>query len=158
MNMTRAIKDLSMKEYFNNTVRNKRMHDTDQPGSEDVRGENIRVNRYGNYFNVSNVIAMAGPVDPLDFDSPFYNRERVFEHLEHNAEVIHVSNDAVETQAQPATPLYVIESHKSIMGFSNEVPIYPQQEKEFYNIYELRLRSATVGAPYRVSSYLTRLI
>jgi hypothetical protein len=156
--MTKAIKDLSMKEYFNNTVRNKRLsyaHDTDQPGSEDVRREDIEVHRYGNYYNVSNVIKTAWPVDPQDFDFPVYNRERIFEHLEHNAEVIHVANDSAE---QGAVPLFVIESHKSMMGFSNEVPIYPQQEKEFYNIYELRLRSTLAGTPYRVSSYLTRLI
>lgn len=146
--------EISMQEFFNNTVRDKLLHHTDQPGREDVRREDIKVHRYGEYYNVSNTIATAGATDPLDFDSPVYNRERLFEHLEHNAEIIYVANDALTG----GNPLFVIESHKSMLGFSNEVPIYPQQEKEFYNIYELRLRSPTVGLPYRVSTYPTKSI
>lgn len=137
-----------MKDYFNNTIRNKRF--TDQPGSEDVDRGILAKRKYDNYYNVQNAIQTAWPVDPLDFDSPVYNRERIFEHLEHNADLIYVLN------TQPfvgGAQLFVIESHKSMIGFSNEVPIDPQQQKEFHNIYELRLRSTLQGHVYRVSTY-----
>ena len=147
-------KQLSMQDFFNDTKRESLLHRSDQPGSEDVRREDIEVHRYGNYYNVNNAIVTAGPTDPLDFDSVVYNRERIFEHLEHNAEIIHVASDA----PLGGNILFVIESHKSMIGFSNEVPIYPQQQKTYYNIYELRLRSPTMGSPYRVSSYPTKLI
>lgn len=141
--------DMSMKEFFNNTRRYQILHETDQPGREDERREEIKKYRYGNYYNVQNAIINAGPVNPQDFDSPVYNRERIFEHLEHNAEVIYVSNP----QPIGGQQLFVIESHKSVIGFSPEVPIDPQQQKEFYNIYELRMRSPLQGHIYRVSSY-----
>lgn len=137
--------DLRMDDFFNSTVRRR----TDEVGNEDVKREPIKVHRYGNYYNVQNTILTAGPVDPLDFDSPVYNRERIFEHLEHNAEIIY----AVNTQPLGGAQLFVIESHKSMIGFSNEVAIDPQQQKSFSNIYELRLRSPLQGLIYRVSSY-----
>ncbi len=139
--------ELTMKDFFNNTKRNK--YYTDQPGSEDVDRGKLERSRYDNYYNVQNAIQVAGPIDPLDFDSPVYNRERIFEHLEHNADYINVLN----TQPLGGVQLFVIESHKSVMGFSSEVPIDPQQQKEFQNIYELRLRSPLQGHIYRVSSY-----
>lgn len=139
--------ELSMKEYFNNTIRNK--HYSDQPGSEDVDRGKLEKRRYDNYYNVQNAIQVAGPIDPLDFDNPVYNRERIFEHMERNADILY----ALNTQPLGGAQLFVIESHKSMIGFSNEVPIDPQQQKEFHNIYELRLRSPLQGLVYRVSSY-----
>lgn len=141
--------ELRMDDFFNKTKRDKLLRYTDQPGREDVRREDIKVRRYGEYYNVSNTIATAGATDPLDFDSPTYNRERVFEHLEHNAEIIY----AVNTQPLGGVQLFVIESHKSMIGFSNEVAIDPQQQKAYYNVYELRLRSPLQGLVYRISSY-----
>lgn len=143
------MQEMTMKEFFNDTKRDKLLHYTDQPGREAVRREDIKVHRYGNYYNIQNSIVTAGPIDPIVFDSIVYNRERIYEHLEHNAEVVYVIN----TQPLGGVQLFVIESHKSVIGFSHEVPIDPQQQKEFHNIYELRLRSPLQGLIYRVSTY-----
>ena len=141
--------ELTMKDFFNSAKREKLLHYTDQPGSEDVDRGKIEKRKYDNYYNIQNAIITAAPTDPLDFDSPVYNRERIFENLEHNAEIINVVN----TQPLGGIQLFVIESHKDMMGFSAEVPIDPQQQKAFYNIYELRLRSPLLGHVYRVSTY-----
>jgi len=148
--MTKATKDLSMKEYFNKTVRDKLLHCTDQPGSEDVDRGKLSRHKFDNYYNVHNAIKTTGPIDPLDFDSPVYNVERVWENLEHNAERLYVLND------QPivgGVPLFAIVSHKSVMDFTTETPIPPQQYLAFNNVYEIRLRSTLAGAQYRVTEY-----
>jgi hypothetical protein len=152
--MGKAIKDLSMKEYFNSTVRNKRLHDTDQPGSEDVdRGELSR-HKFDNYYSISNVIAMAGPVDPQDFDSPVYNVEKVWANLEHNAQKLYILND----EPIGGVPLFVIVSHKSVMDFTTEMNIPPQEYLSYSNVYEIRLRSAKLGAKYRITEYMPGIL
>ncbi len=104
---------------------------------------------YGNYYDIDNTITTASLTDPNDPDNSSYNVEQIFVSLERNAEVIYVSND----NPIGGAILYVISSHSGRQGFSRERPIYPQQSKEFYNIYEIRLRSPSVGSPYRVTEY-----
>lgn len=146
--------DLSMAEFFNTTKRNKLLHYTDQPGAEDVSKGEVRLEKYDNNYNVQNAIKVAGPVDPQDFDSPVYNRERIFENLERMADVINVVNP----QPLGGQQLFVIQSHKSVMEFSHETPVDPQQIQQFYKIYEIRLRSQTSGQIYRVTTYPVRSI
>ncbi len=149
--------ELSMEDFFNKSKREKYRHCTDQPGSEDVPHGKIKYEKYDNYYNVQNVIATSGPVDPQDFDSPVYNRERIHDNLERNADVIYVVNPLQKVGGVSiGVPLFVIQSHKSVMGFSPEVPIDPNQQKEFYNIYEIRLRSELVNHIYRVSTFPVR--
>lgn len=102
--------------------------------------------KYRNYYDINNTITVALAVNPNDEDHSDYNRERVFESLERNAEILYVANDGIDT-------LFVIASHQGGQNFARERPIYPGDVKEFYNIYELRLRSSTVGLPYRVTEY-----
>lgn len=143
------MKELTMKEFFNDTAREKSLHCTDQPGSEDVDRGRLHRQKYDNYYNVHNNIAVAGPIDPQDFDSPVYNVERVWANLEHNSEKLYVLND----QPLQGSNLFVIISHKSVMDFTTETIIPPQQYIAFNNVYEVRLRSPVAGAGYRVSEY-----
>lgn len=143
------VKDLSMKEYFNNTVRDKLLHCTDQPGSEDVDRGRLSRHKFDNYYNVHNNIVTGAALDPQDFDSPVYNVERVWANLEHNAERLYVLND----QPIGGSNLFAIVSHKSVMNFTTETVIPPQQYIAFNNVYEVRLRSPVAGAGYRVSEY-----
>jgi len=101
---------------------------------------------YGNYYDLNNTITTAQAADPHDEDHPNYNREAVFESLERNAEKITVCNDGSDT-------LFVIVSHEGGQNFVRERPIYVGENKTFWNVYELRLRSPTAGTAYRVTEY-----
>ena len=118
--------------------------------SDKARPEgDVEIKRYRNYYDVSNTITTAQATDPNDQDNANYNQEQVFVSLERNAEKVWVINDVAE---QGAT-LFVIVSHEGGQNFARERPIYPQQFKVYYNVYELRLRSATQGLAYRVTEY-----
>lgn len=106
----------------------------------------VAIKRYRNYYDISGTITTAQATDPNDQDNVNYNQEQVFVSLERNAEHITVSNDGVDT-------LFVIASHEGGQNFSRERPIYPGENKVYFNIYELRLRSPTAGLAYRVTEY-----
>lgn len=105
--------------------------------------------KYGNYYDINNTISVAQATNPNDPDVVTYNREEVYVSLQRNAEYIIVSND----NPIGGAILYVIPSHTGKQGFSRERPIYPQEAKTFYNIYEIRLRSPIIGSPYRITEY-----
>ena len=107
----------------------------------------VDTKRYRNYYDVADTITTAQTTDPHDEDNANYDQERVFEALERNAEKITVSNDGSDT-------LFVIASHEGGQNFSRERPIYPGENKTFFNIYELRLRSPTQGLAYRATEYI----
>lgn len=147
--MTKMTKELSMKEYFNKTVREKSLHYTDQPGSEDVDRGKLSRHKFDNYYSITNTIAAAGAVDPQDFDSPVYNIEKVWANLEHNAQNLYILND----EPINGNNLFAIVSHKSVMDFTTEMTIPPQEYLAYSNVYEIRLRSPKQGARYRVTEY-----
>lgn len=101
---------------------------------------------YGDYYDVSTTITTAGASDPNDSNSAVYNRERIFEVVERNAEKLLLKNDGGDT-------LFIVVSHNGGVSFSKEVPVYPGEIKVYYNVYELKLRSPTVGTSYRVMEY-----
>lgn len=106
---------------------------------------------FNKYYDEANTITIAGPTDPNDADSNVYNQERVYEGTgQRRAKQIMVIND------QPVTgnTLFVRASHSGPNTFSPERPIYPQETKIYFNIYELRLRSALQGHAYRVTEYI----
>lgn len=102
--------------------------------------------KYRNYYDITNTIKIAGPENPNDFDSPVYNKERIFEDLERYSDIVNVSNDGTDT-------LFAIISHGGRTNFSQEAPIFPGEVKTYYNAYELRFRSPTKGLQYRVTEY-----
>lgn len=118
----------------------------EEKGQEALPRGKIEKKRYRNYYDVSGSITTAGASNPNDFESNVYNRERVFEILERYADAIQVSNDGTDT-------LFVIVSHGGTTGFTGEAPVYPGENKIYYNVYELRLRSPTSGNRYRVTEY-----
>lgn len=119
----------------------------DDKGRDTTRRGRAHIYRYLNYYDVTNTIKKAGPVDPQDFDSPVYNVERVYDILERYSDIINIANDGTE-------PLFVTISHEGKTNFSKESVIQPGEVKQYYNCYELRLRSSQVGLPYRVTEYL----
>lgn len=119
---------------------------TDSKSSESIPDGTISTKKYRNYYDVSNTISTAGASNPNDFDSPVYNRERIFVDEERYAEKLLVSNDGTDT-------LFVVVSHSSELSMSQEVPLYPGEVKIYYNVYEVRLRSPTEGNAYRVMEY-----
>lgn len=120
--------------------------------AKDVKGYksfpegDLLLKKYQNYYDNNDIIRTAQIINPNDEDHPNYNRERVFESLERNAEILYVSNDGIYN-------IYVITSHKGGQSFTRERILYPGEVKEFYNIYELRIRGLAAETPYRVSEY-----
>ena len=100
-----------------------------------------------NRYDISDTITTAMAEDPDSPDSLDYNRERIFEVLERNANKLQVLNDGDDS-------LYVRISHSGGMNFSHEATIRAGETKIYDNVYELRLRSPTVDLPYRVTEYL----
>lgn len=119
-------------------------------GREAISTGDINIHEYTNYYDVSDTITTVGANDPNDFDSNVYNRERIYQILGRNAKRLTVTNDV----ALGGATLFVIISHEGTIGFSGETPIYPQERKVYFNVYELRLRSPTQGLPYRVTEYI----
>lgn len=103
---------------------------------------------YLNYYNLDNTIATAGTTNPNDFDSPVYNRERVYESLQRKSPFLQVINHGTDN-------LFVIVSHAGTTSFTAEVRIRPGETKEYLNVYELRLRSPTQGNSYTITEYYT---
>ncbi len=104
---------------------------------------------YGNYHDMSATIANAQIANPNDPDNSNYDQHKIFESLERNAEMLVVTND----NPLGGATLFAIISHSGGQHFSQERPIYPQEMKTFYNVYEMRLRSPSQGSPYRVTEY-----
>lgn len=119
---------------------------TDQKGAEAISKGLINTKKYRNYYDVSKTIATAAPNNPNDFDSPVYQRERVFVDLQRIADKVQVTNEG------PGI-LYMIVSHGGEVEFSQETPIFAGDTKWYYNVYELRVRSPTAGLGYRVTEY-----
>ena len=109
-------------------------------------GTVIASRTYNEYYDISNTITTAGTTDPNNFDSPVYNREQLSINEGRNAERVLVKNDGDDT-------LYVVVSHIGGLSYSAEVPIYADESKIYYNVYELRLRSPTQGNAYRGMEY-----
>lgn len=108
---------------------------------------------YNKYYDEANTILIPGPIDPNDQDSMVYNQEKVYEgNGQRRAKQMMVINDE---PIQGAT-LFVRISHANPNRFSPERPIYPQETKIVFNIYELRLRSTLQGHAYRVTEYIIR--
>ncbi len=101
---------------------------------------------YGDYYDISTTIDTATADDPNDANSASYNRERIYEILERNAEKLLVKNDGGDT-------IFIVISHNGGASFSKEEPIYPGEIKRYFNVYELKLRSPTAGTKYRVMEY-----
>lgn len=118
-----------------------------EKGRETTRRGRAHVYRYLNYYDVTNTIKKAGLIDPQDFDSPVYNVERVYDILERYSDIINIANDGTDS-------LFVTISHEGKTNFSKESVIMPGEVKQYYNTYELRLRSPQIGLPYRVTEYL----
>lgn len=136
---------LELKEILKEFINDLKTY-TDAKGWVSISKGPVFFNRYSNYYDINNTITTAGPINPNDFDSPVYNVERVFESIDRYAEIIHVINDGTDD-------LFVIVSHGGRTNFSQETPIFPGEVKQYYNVYELRLRSPTAGLPYRVTEY-----
>jgi hypothetical protein len=120
-------------------------------GKESVSQGKVEAELFNKYYDESNTIDIAGPIDPNDADSNVYNQERVYEALgQRRAKQIMVIND----QPVGGNTLFVRASHSDPNTFSPERPIFPQETKIYFNIYELRLRSALQGHAYRVMEYI----
>lgn len=104
----------------------------------------------GRYYDVAHVITNATPTDPRDADAQAYDQERVYDTIQRRSEQVMVIND---DPIQGST-LFVRISHDAMNTFSPETPIYPQETKTYWNVYELRLRSPKQSLAYRVTEYL----
>lgn len=118
----------------------------DDRGRDTTRRGRVHIFKYTNYYDVTNTIKRVGSKDPQDFDSPVYNSEKIFDVLERYSDLVHVINGGTN-------PLFIIVSHEGVSNFSKESIIFPGEVKDFYNVYELRLRSPEVGLQYRVTEY-----
>lgn len=129
--------------------------DRGQKLKDDILGErntsqgDIKIEKYLRYYDVNHTITVAGATDPNNQDANVYNEERVHDSLQRNAPAIMVIND----QPTGGNTLFMIVSHGGGQTFSPETPLYPQETKTYYNIYEVRLRSALQGHTYRVTEY-----
>lgn len=135
----------SMDEFFKAKKTGQSANEASKSDKARPEGD-VEIKRYRNYYDIADTITTAQATDPNDQDSVNYDQEQVFVSLERNAEKIIVSNDGLDT-------LFVIASHEGGQNFSRERPIYPGENKIYFNIYELRLRSPTAGLAYRVTEY-----
>lgn len=128
------------------------MNDRGQEWKDNMLGErnastgNAKIELYKRYYDISNTIKVAGPIDPKNQDDISYNEERIHDDLQRNAPFINIINDDISN-------LYVLVSHGGGQTFSPENVIYPGDKKTYTNVYELRLRSPTAGLHYRASEY-----
>lgn len=118
-----------------------------EKGRDTKRRGRAHIYRFLNYYDVVNTIKKESPEDPNDFDSPVYNKERVFDDLERYSDIINVINDDKKES------LFIIVSHEGTTTFSKESVIFPGESKTYFNVYELRFRSAKKGHQYRVTEY-----
>lgn len=139
-------------------LREELSHKADKPGYHKVDEDNqIARQKTGfdkeadNLYDVTNTITTALPSDPGDFENPAYNRERIYEVLGRYADSITIANRGSDN-------LFVRVSHGGTIAFSREAQIFPGDTKIYYHVYELRLRSPTVGLTYQVSEYYIDLI
>lgn len=132
--------------YWLKEIEGFKKHPYDERSLEAIEKGRAHIYKYRNYYDVTNTIKITGHVNPNDFDSPVYNKERIFEDLERYADIVNVANDGTET-------LFVIISHGGRTNFSQEAPIFPGEVKTYYQVYELRLRSPEKGLKYRVTEY-----
>lgn len=109
----------------------------------------MKVELYKRYYDISNTITIAGPINPNNQDSNVYNQERIHDALQRNAPALQIIND----EPTGGNTLFVVVSHGGQQTFSPEAPLYPQETKTYYDIYEVRLRSALQGHVYRVTEY-----
>lgn len=121
-------------------------------GAESISHGKVDILKYRDYYDVANTITTAQATDPNDFDNANYNIERIHEHIYRNAPQLTVTND----QAIDGATIFVIVSHGGRTNFSHETPIYPQEKKTYWHVYEIRLRSPSQGAKYRVMEYKLR--
>jgi hypothetical protein len=118
-----------------------------EKGRDTIRRGRAHIYRFTNYYDVVNTIKKEDLEDPNDFDSPVYNKERIYQILERYSDIINVIND------DKIEPLFIIVSHEGKTTFSKESVIFPGESKTYFNVYELRFRSAKKGHQYRVTEY-----
>ena len=135
----------SMNEFFKTPKTKKSAMEESKSDKARPEGD-VNYIKYRNYYDINGTITTAQATDPNDQDNVNYNQEQIFVSLERNAEKITVSNDGADT-------LFVIISHEGGQNFARERPIYSGENKTYFNVYELRLRSATQGLPYRITEY-----
>jgi hypothetical protein len=121
-------------------------HPYDERSRQAIEEGLAQIYKYRNYYDVADTIKIAGSENPNDFDSPVYNKEKIFEDLERYSDIINVINDGTDN-------LFTVISHGGRTNFSREAVIFPGEVKTYYNVYEIRLRSPTKGLPYRVTEY-----
>lgn len=128
-------------------------HKVDIPGyyKEDEELQKVRQKtgfdkEEDNFYDITDTITTAQVTDPDDFENASYNRERIFQVLDRYANSIYIANDGTDD-------LFVRISHHGTTTFSQEAIIRPGDVKQYWRVYELRLRSPTQGLPYRVTEY-----
>ena len=104
---------------------------------------------YDLYYDVSNTITNSVTTNPNDSENTNYYGEEIIKNIDRNAPKLWVINDA----AVGGPAIFVVARHNGTGHFSRERVIYPKEIKTYKNIYELRLRSAVAGTPYRVTEY-----
>jgi len=115
-------------------------------GERNTSMGDVKTELYRRYYDVSHTITLAGASNPNNQDDQVYNVENINDALQRNAPYINIANDGTDY-------LYVLVSHGGGQTFSPENIIYPGDIKTYINVYELRLRSPTLGLSYRVSEY-----
>lgn len=126
------------------------MNDDFLEPAEKIKGNPIEIRERPKYYDNTTTITntVPGLINTIDTEDVRYNREEINKFRRgSNAPKIWVVNDSEDD----------IFIRKSATGdfedFSDENLVYPGDFKVYYNVYELRLRSPTAGAPYRVSEY-----
>jgi hypothetical protein len=109
----------------------------------------IKTEIFGRYYDEFNSIIVAGPANPNNADDAVYNIEAVHDHIQRNAPRLYVGNP----EQIGGDTLYVLVSHGGGQTFSPERPIPMGLFKVYYNVYELRLRSTTIGQTYFATEY-----
>jgi len=96
-------------------------------------------------------VAVTTKPDPDNTTTGGYTKLNIHDIIERNAPVIYFLN-------QGPGPIYALRS-ESINSFSeSEIPIYPGEKKELFNIFELRFRTTIANTSYIITEHPTELI
>ncbi len=124
--------------------------DNSTKGFESISRGNLKKEKYQDYYDVSATVTNATANDPNDYNSNVYDVHNIYNILGRKAPFLYVMNDST---AQANVMLYVVLSHDGGVSGSRESMVYPGETVEYHEIYELKVRSPTMGTAYRVSEY-----
>jgi hypothetical protein len=103
------------------------------------------------WYDTDNTITKATANSPNDYNSAVYDVHKITNEIGIISPRIRVINDSTQ---QTTGTLYIVVSHSGGAEGTHETPVYSTDNfKDYYDVYELKVRCPTKDVKYRVSEY-----